>query len=54
MKHYEIWLNNTLVKSYPYKAQAVMWCFLNKYVNHWRRTYFLDPRVEIKEKREEK
>ncbi len=33
VKHYEIWLNNVLVKSYPFKAQAVMWCFLNKFVN---------------------
>lgn len=55
MKNYEIWLTSSngdsksLVKRYPFEIQAVIWCFINKFVNSGRGYYFLDPRVEIKE-----
>ena len=46
---FEVYVNDTLVKSYPYKAQAVVYCFMNGYVNTGRGWYFLDDRVKIKE-----
>lgn len=52
MKRYEVYLNNTIVKSYSYKAQAITWCFINCYVNSGHGWYFLDPRVKIKEVKE--
>lgn len=55
MKNYEIWLTSSngdsksLVKRYPFEIQAVIWCFMNKFINSGSGYYFLDPRVEIKE-----
>lgn len=50
-----IWLKSPqgdlkgLVKRYPFKIQAIIWCIMNKFVNRGRGHYFLDPRVEIKQ-----
>ncbi len=53
MKQYEIWLTSGdkmgLLKRYPFKLQAIIWCFLNKFITTGRGYYFLDPRIEIKE-----
>lgn len=46
---FEVYVNDTLVKSYPYKTQAIVYCFMNGYVNTGRGWYFLDDRVKIKE-----
>lgn len=50
---YQVWLkgkeNMGLVKTYPFKIQAIIWCFLNGYVNSGRGWYFLDDRVKIQE-----
>ena len=44
-------------KEYPYKLQAIIWCFMNGYAysgfDEWKhgreRLYILDPRIEIVE-----
>lgn len=58
MSKYQVWIKGKekmgLVKTYPYKIQAIIWCFLNKFVNSGRGYYFLDPKVEIKEVKDEK
>lgn len=54
---YNVYVNNTLVKSYPFRIQAVIYCYMNGYVyeggydfdNRWYRV--LDPRVKIREVR---
>ena len=41
-----------ILKEYPYRAQAVAWCWLNGYVNFCgRHGYKLDERVRIVEKK---
>lgn len=50
---YNIYVNNTKVKSYPFKIQAVIYCYMNGYVyggmydfdNKWYT--ILDDRVRI-------
>lgn len=54
MSIYQVWVkgkdNEGLVKIYPYKLQAYIWCWLNGYVNRASRYgYILDERVVIKE-----
>lgn len=54
---YQIWTKGKdcmgLVKTYPLKLQAYIWCWLNGYVvNAGRYGYWLDGRVEIKEVKE--
>lgn len=49
MKTYQVFVNDTLVKTYAHKIQAIMYCFLKGYVNSGRGWYFLDDRVQIKE-----
>ena len=54
MSKYEIWITSKdgkkrLFKSYPHKLQAVIWCFLNNFINSGRGHYFLDERIEIRE-----
>ena len=50
---YQVILNNNVIKSYPYKIQAVIWCFLNGYVYSGgydfdnKRYYFLDDSIKI-------
>jgi len=49
---YQIWNVGTLrpykLKSYPFKLQAYIWCWLNGYVyKAGRLGYILDERVEI-------
>lgn len=50
---YKVILNNNIVKSYPYKIQAIVWCFLNGYVYSGgydfdnKRYYFLDDSIKI-------
>lgn len=52
---YDVYVNNVKVKSYPFKIQAVIYCYLNGYVssggcdfdNGWY--YFLDEKVRIVE-----
>lgn len=45
---YQVLVNNTVVKAYPYKTQAVTYCFLNGYVSSGYDWYFLNPKVEIR------
>lgn len=46
---YQVTVNNTIVKEYPFKLQAIIYCFLNGYVTSGRGWYFLNERVKIKE-----
>lgn len=51
-KAYEVWLKGKdlkgLVKRYPFRIQAVMWCFLNGYINNCGRFGLcLNDKVEI-------
>ena len=50
--HYEVWSYNDdlggLEKTYPYKIQAIIYCFLKGYVYTGRGSFFLAPNVEIK------
>lgn len=46
---YQVTVNNTPVKTYPYKIQAIVYCFMNGYVTSGRGWYFLDERVKIRE-----
>ena len=43
---YEDGLDEVL-KVYPFRLQAVIWCFLNGYVNYGRGQYFLSPGIKI-------
>ena len=51
---YSVYINDVKVKSYPFKIQAVVYCYMNGYVyegghdfdDNWIVT--LDPRVEIR------
>ena len=60
-KKYEVWTQSEyvcdlmgLVKTYPFRIQAVMWCFLNGYVkNCGRFGLCLDDRVKIVEVEDE-
>lgn len=58
MKKYEVWVKGkdlmAKVKTYPFKLQAVIYCFLNGYVTSGRGWYFLNPRVEIREVNDER
>ena len=52
MSKYQVWTKGKmgLVKEYPFKLQAYIWCWLNGYViNVGRYGYALDGRVEIQE-----
>ena len=50
---YSVYINNTKVKSYPFKIQAIIYCYMKGYVseggydfdNGWYR--FLDKKVEV-------
>ena len=45
---YKILLCDRIIKEYPLKAQAVMWCWLNRYViNNYRYGFGLDSRIKI-------
>ena len=51
---YEIWIKThgcvCMVKEYPFKLQAYIWCWLNGYVmTMGGYGYFLNSEVEIKE-----
>lgn len=50
---WEIWgigkENSGLIKKYPYKLQAYIWCWLNKFVIRVGNEFYLDGRVKIKE-----
>ena len=51
---YQVWIKGDeltgLVKTYPFKIQAYIWCWLNGYVvNAGRYGYWLVDKVEIKE-----
>lgn len=53
---YQIWISNSnsglsgLVKTYPFKLQAYIWCWMNGYVNKAGRFgYFLNENVRIEE-----
>lgn len=55
-KIYQVIVNNTVVKEYPHKWQAVMYCYLNGYVysglnewNNFKGIVCLDDRVKIEE-----
>lgn len=54
MSKYQIWIKGKedmgLVKEYPFKLQAYIWCWLNGYViSMGRYGYALNGRVEIQE-----
>ena len=50
---YSVYVNNTKVKSYPFKIQAIIYCYMHGYVNsggydmdnNWY--YFYDDRVKV-------
>lgn len=44
---YQVVVNNKVVKTYPFKIQAIIYCFMNGYVTSGRGWYFLDDRVKI-------
>ena len=48
---YEVWVLGKdlkgLVKRYPFKIQAIIYCFLNGYVSSGKGWYFLNSNVEI-------
>ena len=44
---YRIYVNDILVKEYPYELQATIYCFINGYITTGRGWYFLNPHVEI-------
>lgn len=46
---YQVIVNNKVVKTYPFKLQAIIYCFLNGYVTSGRGWYFLNPDVKISE-----
>ena len=46
---FQIWYNNNLIKTYPYKIQAITWLFLNGFVEIGRGKYFTDDNFKIKE-----
>jgi hypothetical protein len=46
---YQVIVNNKVVKTYPFKIQAIIYCFMNGYVTIGRGWYFLDDRVKISE-----
>lgn len=46
---YQVTVNNVVVKTYPFKVQAVIYCFMNGYVTSGRGWYFLNERVKISE-----
>lgn len=48
MKHYDIYVNGVIVKSYFHDTQVMAWCYINNFVNKSYTRHFLDPRVEIK------
>lgn len=45
---YQVIVNNTMVKTYPFKIQAIVYCFLNGYVSSGRGWYFLDEKVKVR------
>lgn len=47
-KQYVVYVKNVEVKRYPYKIQAIVYCFLNGYVSSGRGLYFLHPDARIK------
>ena len=44
---YRIYVNDVLVKEYPYELQAITYCFLSGYVSRGRGWYFLNPKVKV-------
>ena len=50
---YNIYVNDTKVKSYPFKIQAMVYCFMNGYISEGGRDfdngwyYFMDKRVKV-------
>ena len=54
MTKYNVYVNNTLVKSYPFKIQAIIYCYMNGYVSEGGHDFnngryiFLDERVKIR------
>ena len=50
---FEIYVNNIKVKTYPFKIQAIIYCFLNGYITTStgdfkdKQWYFLNPKVKI-------
>lgn len=46
---YEIWHHNKILKTYYFKIQAIIWCYLNGFVNYGRNEYWLDENIKIKE-----
>lgn len=46
---YQVIVNNKVVKTYPFKIQAIVYCFMNGYVTSGRGWYFLDDMVKIRE-----
>lgn len=44
---YVVYVNDTVVKKYSYKIQAVIYCFLHGYVFTGGRYHFLHPDVRI-------
>ena len=51
--YHNVYVNNTKVKSYPFKIQAVIYCYMNGYVNEGGHDFdngwyiFLDDKVKV-------
>ena len=52
---YEVYVNNRKVKEYPFKLQAITYCFMNGYIacgsgdfGIHKRYYFMNPKVKIR------
>lgn len=54
MTKYNVYVNNTLVKSYPFKKQAIIYCYMNGYVGEGGHDFdngwyiFLNEKVKIR------
>jgi|GEM_PF-6885198 len=45
---YQVVNKGSVVKEYPYKIQAVVWCFLHGFITTGYGYYFLNPDIEIR------
>lgn len=46
---FKVIVNDTVKKVYPYRFQAIIYCFMKQYIYKGKGYYFLDPKVKIVE-----
>ena len=46
---YQIQFRDNIIKTYPFKIQAIIWCYLHGFVSTGRKYTFLDDKIEIVE-----